>query len=111
MAAWQILLAVIVSWFLGGCGSVTTVKALNGSFTAGLQGWEVYPLDRVSVVRVDKTLNLAMSSSEKVACDSACSSASRFIKASGSRRRVRPERDRPIDGNQPACRDQAYTLY
>jgi hypothetical protein len=66
MAGWQIVLAVIVSWFLGDCSGVPMVRALNGSFTGGLEGWEVYPPDHISVVGVDRTLNLAMSSSEKV---------------------------------------------
>jgi hypothetical protein len=65
---WRFVLGalVVTAWFLGGCSSVPTVQSFNGSFTLGLEGWEVYPQDRGSVVGEDKVLNVALSSSERV---------------------------------------------
>jgi hypothetical protein len=65
--AWQALLVTltVAPWLLGGCGGVPSVRAFNGSFTLGLEGWEIHPADRASVVGEDRILNVAMSSSGK----------------------------------------------
>ena len=64
----QVLLAAFAAgpWLLGGCGGVPSLRAFNGSFVLGLEGWEVRPEDRASVVGEDRILNVAMSSSERV---------------------------------------------
>lgn len=66
LRVWEILIVAIAvgPCFLGGCGP--SLRPFNGSFTLGLEGWEVLPQDRASVVGEDRILNVAMSSSEKV---------------------------------------------
>lgn len=66
LRVWQVLLVAVTvgPCFFGGCGP--NLRAFNGNFTLGLEGWEVRPQERASIVGEDRVLNLAMSSSEKV---------------------------------------------
>lgn len=68
IAGWQVLLVAFATGlgFLGGCSAVPSLKAFNGSFTLDLEGWEVHPQDRVSVIGEERILNVAMSSSGTV---------------------------------------------
>jgi len=65
-SAWQLLFVAVTvaSCSLGGCGP--NIRQFNGSFTLGLEGWEVSPPGRAAVVGEDRVLNLAMMSAEKV---------------------------------------------
>lgn len=62
-----ILLVVLAhSVFYSGCSVPHIVRQANGDFASGLEGWEVKPVESVSVVGEEKILDVELSSEKQV---------------------------------------------
>ncbi len=61
-----LLLVLAHSIFYSGCSVSHMVKQANGDFASGLEGWEVEPVESVSIVGEGKILDVELSSEKEV---------------------------------------------
>ena len=54
------------SIFYSGCSMSNIVKQANGDFASSLEGWDVKPIESVSVVGEEKILDVELSSEKEV---------------------------------------------